>query len=495
MKRRSIAGVLALLTLTAFACSSDDGGGAAPPPAVAPGTESTGAASTVVGAAGTEQVRVVSQNILHGIACAPESNLCSLPDRLALFARQLDDAGCPELVGLQEANAAMLDVLEPLLAGVCGGAYEIVFDGDPGVDREAVLTTLEVLASRRVALAGPLRTAYAVRVRGPVGIVDFVTTHLASSADDRPCDAATCPPPCEPDDMVNTCQARQLVAFADGLAAEGGVLVVGGDLNAQPGEPTIEVLEAAGYVDSHLAAGNPECEPATGEQCTGGRVDDSLTDLRDPSSRQSERIDYLFFRSERECRVVPPTGLFNAEPATGDPAGLAYPSDHTAVELTLECETSDADRTRPAPDGTLPVPPFLTPVTPPEPGGETVQVDEATEAAISTAFETLFNGDVTDLEEKLSYLEDAELLREAFVARFEAVQDIAPLIRVRLDAIGPVEGDRAPVTYSLLLEEAVVLDHLPGEAVLVDGRWLVSRRTYCDVATQGEPEIPEPCRF
>jgi endonuclease/exonuclease/phosphatase family metal-dependent hydrolase len=484
--------VAVAVALAAAACSGDDTGPAREPTAPAAPTVTGEATVTAPAQPPAATVRAVSQNILHGIACAPDSDLCSLPDRVALFTRQLEEAGCPELVSLQETNAAMLDLFEPELAAICGGAYAIVYDGDPGIDREAVLTTLEVLASQRVRLAGPLRTAYAVRVRAPVGIVEFVTSHLASSADDRPCDAATCPPPCDASDSVNTCQGRQLVAFADAVALDGDVVILGGDLNARPDEPTIAAIRDAGFLDGHVEAGLPECDPATGEQCTSGRADDSLDDMTDPQSRQSERIDYLFFRTDRECSVGEPTGLFNGEPATGDPAGLAFPADHTGVQLTLSCVTTPEQRDADAPGDPLPVPDFLTPVT--APSGGAVDVDPETEAAITTAFETLFNGDVTDIEEKLSYLEDADLLREAFVARFEAVQDIAPLIRVRIDAIGAVDGDRAPVTYSLLLEEAVVLDHLPGEAVLVDGRWLVSRRTYCEVATQGEPEIPEPCR-
>ena len=49
------------------------------------------------------------------------------------------------------------------------------------------------------------------------------------------------------------------------------------------------------------------------------------------------------------------------------------------------------------------------------------------------------------------------------------------------------------VTYSLLLEGEVVLGDLPGQAVKVGDTWLVSRRTFCDVATTGLDEIPPEC--
>jgi len=41
-----------------------------------------------------------------------------------------------------------------------------------------------------------------VRVAADVGVVDFITTHLASSSDDRPCDRSTCPPPCRADEKL-----------------------------------------------------------------------------------------------------------------------------------------------------------------------------------------------------------------------------------------------------------------------------------------------------
>ncbi len=171
-------------------------------------------------------------------------------------------------MSIQEANQETVAELEAAMGDGCTADYEIVGDDDPSLDREVVLSTEPVLGSRRIHLAGPLRTALWVRVASDVGMVDYVSSHLASSSDDRPCDEATCPPPCEVDDMLNTCQARQLVQFAAEVADPEAVVVVGGDLNAQPGEPTIEAITEAGFVDSHLAAGNAECDPTTGDECT-----------------------------------------------------------------------------------------------------------------------------------------------------------------------------------------------------------------------------------
>lgn len=439
------------------------------------------------GGGGTEQasVRIVSQNILHGIACPAATDRCRLPERVALFASQLAAARCPEVVALQEANQSVADLLTSALARRCGGRYRLVWDGDPGLDRELVVTTLPVLASRRVRLAGPLRSALWVRVAADLGVLELVVTHLASSSDDRPCDAETCPAPCRATDSLNTCQARQVVAFAASVRVPGDVVVLGGDLNARPEEPTIDVLRRAGYRDTHVMAGNGECDPASGRNCTSGRVDDSLRDLTDPRSRQQERIDYLWLRTGRDCRVGRPTGLFNPEPAAAPAGSVVFPSDHTGVQATISCATTTAQRRAARSATTRPVATSTT-------AAGTVPPEAA--AAITRAFETLFGGDVTDLEAKLASLEDGERLRPFFVERYRAVADIAARIRVRIDAIRLEGPDRASVTYTLLLDGSPVLDHVPGGAVRVGGRWLVSRRTYCDVSTQGATEIPEPCR-
>lgn len=466
--------VLVILIVLAGSCSSDDGGG--------DGATTTNDTATAAG------VRVVSQNILHGQACAADTNLCDLPARVELFLRQLDSAGCPELVSLQEANGDVVRAVSAGLSEICDGRYELVWDNDPGLDREVVLSTLPVLGTRRDRLAGLFRDSLWVRVKAEVGVVEFVTTHLASSSDDRPCDAVTCTPPCEQADRLQTCQARQIVDLIEAHADPEAVVVFGGDLNATVGEPTIDVFAEAGFVDTHLAAGNAECDPESGAQCTGGRVDSDLSDLTDEASRQRARIDYIWLAGRRECELVAPTGLFNALPA--DPelgAGrLLFPSDHTAVEASLSCPTTAEQR---AASGVTPLPPAPTTSTTP-PGA----IDASVRQAVTAAFEGLFSGAVSDVDEKLSNLEDGELLRDSFVARYEATKEIASRITVRIDSVSARDADHVDVVYSLLLDGNPVLDHLPGGAVRVGGRWLVTRRTYCDVGTQGTDDIPEACR-
>jgi endonuclease/exonuclease/phosphatase family metal-dependent hydrolase len=456
---------------------------------------SSGSTSGGAGRPVLPRVRVVSQNLLHGIDCPTAFDRCDLPDRVALFVRQLEAGGCPDVVGLQEVNERTVTLLKTDAARVCRGRYATVWDDDPGLDREAVLTTLPVLGSRRTHLPGPVRTALWVQVAAEVGVVDFVTSHLASGSDDRPCDRATCPPPCQPDDRLNACQARRLMAFAEEAARDDAILIVGGDLNATARQPAVATILAAGFTDTHLAAGNPECNPATGVQCTSGRADDSLADLTNPSSRQSQRIDYLFVGGSRRCSVVQPTGLFNAEPATPGPDGLVFPSDHTGVEATLACDTTTRQRqaaataTVASASATAPTVPAATTTN-----RASARADPATVAAITAAFSAVFDGDVTDVDVKLAALEDGDALRPFFLATYQATKAIAARVRVRVDGVTLVDSTHANVTYTLLLDGSAVVDHQPGHAVQIGGRWLVSRRTYCEVSTQGASTIPPTCQ-
>jgi endonuclease/exonuclease/phosphatase family metal-dependent hydrolase len=425
-------------------------------------------------------VTVLTQNLLHGTACAPDTDRCDLPARVALFARQLEAERCPALVSVQEANARTVAELRSVLPTTCQGAYRVVWDDDPASDREVVLTTLPVLGSERVRLAGPLRTALWVRVRAPVGSVDLVTTHLASGSDDRRCDAATCPAPCRSADSLNTCQARQAADLLDERRGPRSVGILAGDLNAKPGEPTIAVLGARGYVDTVVAAGTEVCKAAERQGCTSGRVDTSLVDLANAQSRQTERIDYLFLSTTRGCTV---TRAGVARPTGGPTAadGLVFPSDHSAVAATLRCPTTAADRAAAT---------RLTRASTTTTTGAAVSAE--TRAAVQAAFDTLFSDREPDPERRLRALEDGDAFRESFLARLQSLGALRT--QARIDSFTTDGPDAVAVVYSILLDGNVVLDALPGRAVHVGDTWVVSKATYCQVAGLGATTVPEPCR-
>jgi endonuclease/exonuclease/phosphatase family metal-dependent hydrolase len=472
---------LGVLLLAAALTGCDSGGGST---AKGGGTIAPTRASTTV----------VAQNLLHGLACAPGTDRCKLGARVQLFARQLEDAGCPQVVSVEESDPVMDRFLKTAVhdptAGatqLCGGGYTIVGLGDPSSDREVILTTLPVLGHERVSLAGPLRDALWVRVKAALGPLDVVATHLASGSDDRPCDASTCRPPCHGDDSLKTCQGRDAAALLDDRRSPQSVGVLMGDLNAQPGDATIDALTSLHYVDTFIAAGNQPCDSTTGEGCTGGREDADLSDLTNPAARQAERIDYVFLATKRQCRVDRTSGLFRAAPESPALDGLVFASDHTGAQAKMSCVTtaSDLAAARPVKGGST------TTTT------KVFAIGATTKAAVTKSFETVFNGGAgSSIDERLSSLQDADRLHDSFVARYEdpSIKTLADQVRVRIDSMQGVDADHVNVVYSILLGESVALDHLPGSAVRVGRRWLVSRRSYCSVASLGATSVPEACR-
>jgi hypothetical protein len=136
------------------------------------------------------------------------------------------------------------------------------------------------------------------------------------------------------------------------LAEQGGsakaVRIYMGDFNVPAGATRYQRILDAGYLDSHLEAGNPECDSATGAECTAGRADNAIAALKDPAAREQERIDFIFVKPPKGCDPTFDgaadadgdglgTGLFAASPAVDGPGGLVWPSDHTAVSMDLRC--------------------------------------------------------------------------------------------------------------------------------------------------------------
>jgi endonuclease/exonuclease/phosphatase family metal-dependent hydrolase len=353
-------------------------------------------------------IEVVNLNILHGFACdSPvpgDGDQCRVRDRIDLQVEHLMAAGCPDFVTLQEnvtepfVGLAPPVVVGPLdntvtllrdrlpdLEGTCGFRYEVVFDPEGatrppaalgrGIDEELILSRYPVLHAEVFPLYSLLapfffRHVLFARIDHPVEPIDVFTTHLAADADfgSFPCGVNVLPPPLESPlcpteclafvDTVRECETKQLVHFIEMQHDIPGPTIVTGDFNAAPGSNVYSQVVSRGWIDSHLAAGNPECDPSTGRHCTAGRIDNSLSDLESPDLNQTERIDFIF--------VVPPqagsrcpgviqtsdrpgvtsTGLFAAEPnpftsACGAaPLPICWASDHSGNALNLSCQPS-----------------------------------------------------------------------------------------------------------------------------------------------------------
>jgi endonuclease/exonuclease/phosphatase family metal-dependent hydrolase len=300
-------------------------------------------------------LRVVNFNVLHGVLCAPESDGCQLPDRMALLGQRLEDAECPQIVGLQEVSRRVGRLVAKLpVIDACD--YEIVFGRPDALDQELVLTTLDVKAKKVVELVGNLRTASRVELTSPLGPVVLVVTHQdgdiapGEPGADATCTEEVCPPPCAPGSPFLACQTAVAADLADRGRPPRAIRILMGDFNVTPASARIQGLVADGWIDTHLAAGNPECDPATGVGCTAGRRDDVVDDMKDPASRQQERIDFMLVKPPPRCSAAfdPDadadadglgTGIWD-DAVTEGPGGMVFVSDHSATSLDLSCEDS-----------------------------------------------------------------------------------------------------------------------------------------------------------
>lgn len=323
--------------------------------AVAGGAESFAPAAAAPSRATPKgDVRVVTMNILHGVTCPGETNDCQGDDRIALLGLLLKAAKCPPVVALEEISPRMYDrVTAAPWVKEC--KYEIVWHNMPLIDRELVLTTLPVKSQKLTSLAGGFRSAYRLELRSKLGPVVLVVSHQDGDPepgqDPRPCTPADCPPPCPATVTIPACQTVQAEALSDQGGPRTAIRILTGDFNVTATSDRYRSLVAGGWIDSHLAAGNRECDPSSSKECSSGRQDMVVDDLKNPASRETERIDFLFVKTPRGCKArFDPhrdrdrdglgTGLFGEKPVTGAPGGIVFASDHTGVAADLSCRNA-----------------------------------------------------------------------------------------------------------------------------------------------------------
>ena len=299
-------------------------------------------------------VTAASLNVLHGIAC-PGDDLCRFADRVDLWLAHLVAAGCPDVVALQEILFDSVPVIDARLPGPCG--YQRVYEKTNAVDDAMLLTRVPVVTSSVTKLRGGFRNLLFVRLDHPLGPLDVFVTHLASDSDGAtaPCGDG-CPAECVAAGATvrRDCQSVQVAALVGRLHTVATPALVAGDFNESPGSFVYRQMTDPGWIDTYLAAGHPECVPATGVGCTSGRVDDDLSQMESRATNESERIDFVF--------AVPPTagsctvdgagdadgdgartGLFADAPnpfapACGPaPAPICWPSDHVGTQVDIDC--------------------------------------------------------------------------------------------------------------------------------------------------------------
>lgn len=324
------------LALVITACGDDDDGGAAAQP----------------------DLTVVSLNILNGIRCPIETAQCRLQDRVDLFFQWVAKAGCPDFVTVQEVlGDRVVELIDEGAAVACPFPYRKVSE----TSQIVILSRYEAESVSSVKLYHGVRLVSHARLNHPLGLVDVFTTHLAAGIDNgsNPCGPG-CPEECIAAGAQSNrdCQAVQVVDFVEKTHDLATPAIITGDFNARPDTFVYRQFTEAGWTDAYLFAGNPECDPGTGNGCTSGREDQDLSDLESPEDRTDRRIDYIFVIPPAADDVACEAVIDSAEDDDGDgfatqtfandpnpfadtcgplPDAICWPSDHKGLQADVNC--------------------------------------------------------------------------------------------------------------------------------------------------------------
>jgi hypothetical protein len=115
--------------------------------------------------------------------------------------------------------------------------------------------------------------------------------------------------------------------------------------------------------------------------------------------------------------------------------------------------------------------------------------DATAEAAITAAFLGWIDAQPHDAVQQYvqDYASIADPLRQGMVQHTSAA-----LTRYtgRVDSVTLVDATHAKVRYTILFSGQPQYERLPGDALKIDGRWVVSRNTVCDLLAKGNIICP-----
>jgi endonuclease/exonuclease/phosphatase family metal-dependent hydrolase len=279
--------------------------------------------------AATTRLVVIDLNVLHGIVDEdPDAEpFDRFAERLEVIAQALA-AAQPDVVLLQEVVSnpgpdypsvrdRLLDALGPGYTAVFGN-----FLGDP-IDTEGLgqmtFTRLPVLSSENRSV-GEIRSVHRVTVRTDEGPLDIYNAHLEGTG------AVT-----EAGADASLEEIERVLAFINETQG-GGPVILGGDFNAEPGDPSVQRLLEEGFIDAVADAGDATCAEAGDPGCTSG-----TTPLGEPGDRADRRIDYLFVLPGSQAAVeVVEAALFLNEPVDIGEGRVLWASDHIGVRAVVE---------------------------------------------------------------------------------------------------------------------------------------------------------------
>ncbi len=305
-------------------------------------------------------VKVMSQNLYIGAdlgrilqgespaAVFQTAVSSNIGERLATFSAQVA-AQQPDLIGLQEVtnivvftadgtvvqNIDYLDIVTGTLAAqgrnyavssvVVNADVTLPIDLAAGIFARVIDRDVIVHNTATTTVSNPESANFAVNFAVPLGGVPveftrgytavdavvggndfrFVNTHL--EVQNAPC--------LTPEGLV-ICQEVQAAELVEALADETAPVILLGDFNSEPGEPTYQTIVDGGYADTWNAPDGDTC-------CETELLDE-------PTSNLTQRIDHIFHGTATSSLVSATTETITAK----TPSGLWY-SDHAGVVADL----------------------------------------------------------------------------------------------------------------------------------------------------------------
>jgi len=152
--------------------------------------------------------------------------------------------------------------------------------------------------------------------------------------------------------------------------------------------------------------------------------------------------------------------------------------------IAAACSSASEDTQGEVPDSTTISAVLDVTTTTTAPSASTDQQDTQ---EITDLYETVFSSDTT-YEEKASLIDDPAGLEET-VAKYTKTGESMGGVGLVATSV-TVTGDTAEVTYDLLFGGNPTYPDLLGDAVRVDGTWLVTRELFCSIMASARVGCP-----
>ena len=279
-------------------------------------------------------LHIVNQNILHGIidedpAAEPFNRYA---ERIELFADAVG-ADKPDVVLLQEVvgspgadypdtRAILLDALGPGYSAVFGNFLGEEIDS-PGLG-QMTFSGLPILSSENRTVS-EIRAVHHVAVQSDLGVIDLYNVHLEGTG--AVADVTQ-------DDSV--VEIQNVLSFIDETRSGSGPVILTGDFNAEPQDPSIQRVLAANYIDALAAGGDATCERQGDPGCSSGTI--PLGD--NPENLTDHRIDYIFVLPGDAVDIeIESAGRYLDEPVDIGGGRLLWVSDHIGVQAVLKLKS------------------------------------------------------------------------------------------------------------------------------------------------------------